>query len=50
MTTDAGGKELIAHWDGWRYRQGGDVVSVQYGKKFNEGKIPDAKAEGVQHL
>jgi hypothetical protein len=48
VTTDAANKELIAHWDCWKYRRGGDVVSVQYGKKFNEGKIPDAKAEGVQ--
>jgi outer membrane protein assembly factor BamB len=47
LATDATGQELIAHWDCWKYRQGGDVVSVQYGKKFNEGKIPDAKAEGV---
>ncbi len=48
LTTDAAGKDRIAHWDCWKYREGGDVVSVQYGQKFNEGKIADAKKEGVQ--
>jgi outer membrane protein assembly factor BamB len=48
LTTNAAGKEKTAHWDCWKYREGGDVVSVQFGQRFNEGKIPDAKAEGVQ--
>ena len=48
VTTDAAGKELTAHWDCWKYREGGDVVSVQFGQRFNEGKIADAKTEGVK--
>ena len=48
LTTDGAGKARIAHWDCWKYREGGDVVSVQYGQKFNEGKIADTKREGVQ--
>ena len=50
VTTDASGKEKLAHWDCWKYREGGDVASVQYGQQFNEGKILDAKAEGVQQV
>ena len=50
VTTDASGKEKLAHWDCWKYREGGDVASVQYGQQFNEGKILDAKAEGVQQM
>ena len=48
VTTDAAGKELTAHWDCWKYREGGDVVSVQFGQRFNEGKLPDATSQGVR--
>jgi hypothetical protein len=48
VTTDAAGKERTAHWDCWKYREGGDVVSVQFGKGLNEGSIPDTRVEGAQ--
>ena len=48
VTTDAAGKEKTAHWDCWKYREGGDVVSVQFGQRFNEGSIADATKEGVR--
>ncbi|NQT18244.1 MAG: hypothetical protein HQ592_00970, partial [Planctomycetes bacterium] len=50
VTTDAAGKERTAHWDCWKYRDGEDVVSVQFGQQFNEGSIPDAKLQGVQQV
>ena len=50
VTTDAAGKELTAHWDCWKYREGGDVVSVQFGQRFNEGKLPDATSQGVRQI
>jgi len=48
VTTDAAGKERTAHWDCWKYRDGGDVMGVALGKAFNEGGIPNAKDEGAQ--
>ena len=48
VTTDAAGKERTAHWDCWKYRDGGDVVSVQFGQRFNEGGIPNGKLQGAQ--
>jgi hypothetical protein len=49
VTTDAAGKEKTAHWDCWKYRVGGDVAHVAYGKAFNEGGIEDAKTkDGAQ--
>ena len=50
VTTDAAGKERTAHWDCWKYRDGGDVVSVQFGKGLNEGSLPDAKTEGAKQV
>jgi len=50
VTTDAAGKERLAHWDCWKYRDGKDVVSVQFGQQFNEGSIPDTKLQGVQQV
>ena len=38
VTTDAAGKERTAHWDCWKYRDGKDVVSVQFGKGFKDRK------------
>ncbi len=48
VTTDAAGKDKTAHWDCWKYRVGGDVIGGAFGKMFNEGGIPNAKAEGAQ--
>ena len=50
VTTDATGKELVAHWDCWKYREGGDVVGAQLGKDFKEGTIQNAKAEGAKQM
>jgi outer membrane protein assembly factor BamB len=50
VTTDAAGKERTAHWDCWKYRDGADVVSVQFGKGLNEGNIPDAKSQGARQV
>jgi outer membrane protein assembly factor BamB len=50
VTTDAAGKEKTAHWDCWKYRDGGDTMGVAYGKMFNEGGIPNAKAQGAQQV
>jgi hypothetical protein len=50
VTTDAAGKQKTAHWDCWKYREGGDVVSVQFGQRFNEGSIADAGKEGVEQI
>jgi hypothetical protein len=48
VTTDAAGQEKTAHWDCWKYRVGGDVISGVFGKAMNEGGISNAKLEGAQ--
>ncbi len=48
VTTDTAGKERTAHWDCWKYRDGGDVIGVALGRDFKGGGIPNAKDEGAQ--
>ncbi|MDQ2731632.1 MAG: PQQ-binding-like beta-propeller repeat protein, partial [Armatimonadota bacterium] len=40
--------ERTSHWTCWRGREGLDLMDVAYGKKFDQGHTPDAKAEGAQ--
>ena len=41
-------QERTSHWTCWRGREGTDVMDVVYGRKFDEGGVPDAKAQGSQ--
>ncbi|MGB2999062.1 MAG: hypothetical protein WBC59_10595, partial [Phycisphaerae bacterium] len=48
VTTDAAGKERTAHMTFWKLREGGDLMDMVYGQKFDGGNFPDAKTEGAQ--
>jgi hypothetical protein len=43
-----GGVERTVHLDGWRGRDGRDVVSAQYGKQFDQEKHDDLKELGAR--
>ena len=40
--------ERTSHWTCWKGRDGAEVMDVEYGKKFDQGKVRNARAQGAQ--
>jgi hypothetical protein len=40
--------ERFSHWTCWQDASGKDVMDVEYGKDFKQGKIRDAQTQGAQ--
>ena len=43
-------KERTTHVTPWCDSEGLDVIQISYGKKFNEGSVKDAQAEGAEQV
>ncbi len=48
ITAPGAPNERTAHLTAWQGRDGRDVMDIAYGKKFDEGGLKDAKAQGAQ--